>query len=144
MSTVIRPELSKKNEYFVEKERYYELKHFCKQYKRWEDIVSDQNIHYAGYWDSELAGGADKKAIYISKPTEREVELREKCLKNIKLLDVCAEAASNSTFAYYILLGVTQGLSYDTLKTKYDMPCSRDYYYSRYRKFFWILDAARD
>jgi hypothetical protein len=23
-------------------------------------------------------------------------------------------------------------------------PCSRDYFYDRYRKFFWILDGVRD
>lgn len=29
MSTTIRPELSEKNQYWLDKHRYYELKHFC-------------------------------------------------------------------------------------------------------------------
>lgn len=36
MGTVIRPELSKKNRNWIEKHRYYELKHFCMQYNIWK------------------------------------------------------------------------------------------------------------
>ena len=32
-----RAEVSKKNKYYISKHRYYELKHFCLQYKEWED-----------------------------------------------------------------------------------------------------------
>ena len=35
MGTVIRPEITKKNKYWIEKHRYYELKHFCLQYPIW-------------------------------------------------------------------------------------------------------------
>ena len=31
MATMIRPELSEKNPYWIERHRYYELKHFCLQ-----------------------------------------------------------------------------------------------------------------
>lgn len=36
MGTIIRPELSEKNKYWLEKHRYYELKHFCLQYPLWK------------------------------------------------------------------------------------------------------------
>lgn len=32
MATVIRPEISPKNKYWISKHRHYELKHFCLQY----------------------------------------------------------------------------------------------------------------
>ena len=32
MATVLRPELSPKNKYHIDKHHYYELKHFCLQY----------------------------------------------------------------------------------------------------------------
>ena len=35
MSTDIRPEISPNNKYWIEKHRYYELKHFCLQYPLW-------------------------------------------------------------------------------------------------------------
>lgn len=44
----------------------------------------------------------------------------------------------------YILKAVTEGLSYTYLKTALEMPCGRDAYYDRYRRFFWLLDKERD
>lgn len=40
MSTTIRPEISKKKNYWIEKHRYYELKHFCLQYPIWKKACS--------------------------------------------------------------------------------------------------------
>lgn len=40
MATTIRPELSEKNPYWIEKHRYYELKHFCLQYPIWRKAYS--------------------------------------------------------------------------------------------------------
>jgi len=36
MGTAVRPEVSDKSEYWVERHRYYELKHFCLQYPIWK------------------------------------------------------------------------------------------------------------
>lgn len=36
MGTVIRPEVSSKNTYYILRHRYYELKHFCLQYPEWK------------------------------------------------------------------------------------------------------------
>ena len=38
MGTTLRAELSEKNPYWIEKHRYYELKHFCLQYPIWKKI----------------------------------------------------------------------------------------------------------
>ena len=40
MATVLRPELSSKNKYYIDKHRYYELKHFCLQYPEWKKSYS--------------------------------------------------------------------------------------------------------
>ena len=45
MGTTIRPELSEKNPYWIERHRYYELKHFCLQYPIWKKAS-------APLWDS--------------------------------------------------------------------------------------------
>ena len=41
MGTTVRPELSKKNRYWISKARYYELKHFCLQYPGWRKAYSE-------------------------------------------------------------------------------------------------------
>ena len=40
MGTTLRAELSEKNPYWIEKHRYYELKHFCLQYPIWKKAYS--------------------------------------------------------------------------------------------------------
>lgn len=40
MATVIRPEISIKNKYWISKHRHYELKHFCLQYNGWKKAYS--------------------------------------------------------------------------------------------------------
>lgn len=45
--------------------------------------------------------------------------------------------------ASYILKAVTEGLSYNYLKARLEIPCSRDMYYDRYRRFFWLLDQTK-
>ena len=44
----------------------------------------------------------------------------------------------------YIVKGVTEGKSYTYLKTKLGIPCGRDMYYERYRKFFLLLNESRE
>lgn len=39
MGTVIRSEISKKNPYYINKHRYYELKHYCLQYYIWKEAA---------------------------------------------------------------------------------------------------------
>lgn len=41
MATVLRPELSQKNKYHIDKHRYYELKHFCLQYPEWKRAYNE-------------------------------------------------------------------------------------------------------
>lgn len=51
MSTTIHPELSKKNTYWIEKHRYYELKHFCLQYPIWKEAYHIKYIkEKVGNW----------------------------------------------------------------------------------------------
>ena len=40
----------------------------------------------------------------------------------------------------YLIKGVTENLSYDILKVRFDIPCSRSVYYKKYRYFFALLD----
>jgi hypothetical protein len=63
--------------------------------------------------------------------------------RRIKLIEQCAMEADDFLYRY-ILKAVTEGLSYTNLKTKLEIPCGRDMYYDRYRKFFWLLSEARD
>lgn len=139
MATVIRPELSTKNKYWIDKHRHYELKHFCLQYPTWKrtyaalselsitlskiDRVGSNNIP-----GDPTSSCALKKAYYSDK---------------IKMVEKIAMETDDFLYQY-ILKAVTEGLSYTYLKTKLNIPCGRDMYYEKYRKFFWLLSNVRE
>ena len=58
MSTLIRPEISKNNEYWIPRHRYYELKHFCLQYREWVKIVNSLDSKLPSTSCIECIGGA--------------------------------------------------------------------------------------
>lgn len=137
MGTVIRPDISQKNKYWIDKHRHYELKHFCLQYPEWKKTYnSSPNI------SSSTTNEVSRSNIH-SDPTFKEVMRKKRYLERIELIEQIAREADNNLYSY-ILKGVTEGLSYTHLKHRLDIPCSKDTYYDRYRRFFWLLDQTRD
>lgn len=138
MSTIIRPELSVKNKYYIEKHRYYELRHFCLQYPIWKKTLSAiGNIKYASPDISSVrieGGNAD--------PTADLVQARIFYSDRISMVEKVA-AKTDSEIAAYLLRGVTEGVAYEYLKSKLNIPCCREKYYELYRKFFYLLSIAR-
>jgi hypothetical protein len=62
--------------------------------------------------------------------------------ERIKMIETIAREADDYLWQF-ILKAVTENLSYTHLKTKFDIPCGKDMYYDRYRKFFWLLSKVR-
>ena len=139
MATVIRAEISEKNKYYIDKHRYYELKHFCLQYNEWKKAYANCNesIIFASKLEREPSSNihSDITAKYAIKKLQYGTR--------IKMVERIAMEADDFLYPY-ILKAVTEGLSYTHLKTRLDIPCGRDMYYDRYRKFFWLLSEARD
>ena len=97
MSREIRPELSKRNPYWIEKHRYYELKHFCLQYPVWKRIYSEL--------DGFKSSGTDvapSKNISPSDPTALFAEKRLYYLEKIEAVEQAAKE-SDPELATYIL-----------------------------------------
>lgn len=139
MGTIIRPEISIKNKYWVSKHRYYELKHFCLQYPIWKTLYSELD----GMNNRKIQSDVFYKSNTPGDPTSKYAEERLLYFEKMKLVEQAAIAA-DPDLASYILKAVTEGLSYTQLKSKLEIPCGRDMYYDRYRRFFWLLDRTRD
>lgn len=136
MSTVIRPEISKKKSWYISRHRYYELKHFCLQYPEWKHEYANA----IKYPDGVRKNTTD--SIEWTDPVSRSVELMDQYRRKIDLVESSAYE-SDESLGQYILLGVTEDLSYVALKMIYEIPCGRDMYYDRYRKFFYILSRKK-
>lgn len=136
MNTKVRPELSTKNPYWIDKHRYYELKHFCLQYPTWKKMRGALN---------ELGQHPIKEFIpsgETSDPTAKYAEKRAFYSSRIEMIEKIAEE-TDAELGTYILKGVTQGIPYNILRVKENVPCCKDVYYELYRRFFWLLSEAR-
>ena len=137
MNTTVRAEVSKKNGYWIDRHRYYELKHFCLQYLLWKKAYEEPDGVYA-------------KQLYFIIPTKTEPAnpTEEAAIRKLyfhERMQMVEKAAKDTDkdLSAYILKGVTEAISYDQLKARFDIPCCKEVYYNLYRRFFWILSQAR-
>ena len=135
--TKLKPELSKKNRYWISKHRYYELKHFCLQYQEWKAMYLSLSEPYHTTFEMPQDS---KKTIEWSDPTSKMVLKREYYLTRMKLVEETAKMA-DPQIAQYLFEGVTTDVGYTYLKSVKDIPCGKDFYYDRYRRFFWLLHS---
>lgn len=140
MATVIRAEISPRNKYWIDKHRHYELKHFCLQYPMWKKMYADL---------SDLSATLTRRGREIfanntpSDPTAKCAIKKAYYAERIEMVENAAKEADPYLYKY-ILRAVTEELSFTYLKTVMNIPCGKDMYYDRYRKFFWLLSNTRD
>ena len=139
MATKIRPELSVKNKYYIDKHRHYQLKHFCLQYPNWKRTYAELD------GNSISLSSVDKmpNSNLPGDPTAKRAITKVRLVERIDMIEKAAKEADRQLHNY-ILKAVTENLSYTYLKTKLDIPCGKDMYYDRYRRFFWLLNKVRD
>lgn len=126
---MLKTELSSRNPYKLPKHRYLELKHWCLQYPEWKRIYTSLER-------------CNEISVDIFDPTAKLAILRTDCRRCMDLLENTA-FGFDTELGSYIFKAVTKDLSFNQLKLLDDIPCERDMYYSRYRKFFWLLSMAK-
>lgn len=138
MATIMRAEVSEKNKYWISKHRHYELRYFCRQYPAWRRTYKTLNNTSVQSSSANKLPSSNIPADPTGNTAARKVDILEK----MNLIESAAIKADKE-LADYILKGITEGLSYTQLRSKLNIPCSRDTYYDRYRRFFWLLDKER-
>jgi hypothetical protein len=138
MATVVRAKISEKNKYYIDKHRYYELKHFCLQYNEWKKAYAACNEAIIFVSGVERIPSSNIPSDLTAKYALKKAHYGER----IKMIEQTAKEA-DEFLEPYILKAVTEGLSYTYLKSRLNIPCGRDMYYDRYRRFFWLLNKAR-
>ncbi len=138
MSTTIRNELSKKNCYHVEKYRMLELKNFCRQYGYLKNQIKNIDGYKSRWGVVDLT-----QKVNLSSIQDRLDDILDSNLRRITMIEECAKLCDR-IMCKWILIGVTEGVTYDNLRLVHNIPCSREKYYIYYRKFFYILDKMRN
>ncbi len=135
--TDIRPELSKRNSFWISRHRFYELKHFCLQYQEWKDELSCLSCSKNPLSEEHIG-----KSAGPSDPVLSAVMKRELLNGYLDMVDKAAGACSED-LGKYVFKGVTEGISYEHLFAQMGIPCCKETYYDSFRRFFWVLSKLR-
>ena len=136
MGTKYRPKISTKNKYWISKHRFYEIQHHCLQYKEWKDEYDTLECQGAKGVDYDNMPHGNSVGDPTSIIAMRKIVLKDK----IDLVEKTAHDAEPS-LAKYILTAVTnEGISYNYLELVMGIPCKKDMYYDRRRKFYWLMN----
>lgn len=130
-------ELSKKNPYYVNVYRYKELVYFCRQYPMWEKALTSLSNLYAKPTELGMLVQTSRGGANVVERCAISIDFFKTKMKIVE--DAAKE--TDPELCDYLLKGITQGLSYDKLGY---IPCCRDTYYDRYRKFFYYLNKIQN
>jgi len=134
MSVSVRSEFSKRSRWWLSKHRFLELYHYCLQYREWKAELKSLDGRRAVTYDAASGGGGSGDPTFSL--AARRTELEGKILT----VEECAFEADGE-LAKYILLGVTDdNVTYNFMDQRLGIPCSKNTYYDKRRKFFFILD----
>lgn len=140
MGDFLSKELSKMNKWWLPKYRYLELRYFALQYPDWKRKYAELEGSVG-----MVSRGTDTLRVNASKVADRtaEIAIQRKLLSDyMRMVEQSAMAADPELYSY-ILKAVTEDLTFGTLKSLYDIPCERDMFYDRRRKFYWVLNGLR-
>ncbi|MBQ7860337.1 MAG: hypothetical protein IJ347_09440 [Faecalibacterium sp.] len=118
--------------YEISRERYRELKYFCRQYPEKKRKLADARDLSGQNWDGM------PHANTVGDPTARRAEKALRYAHDVELIErVAAQAAPDCTRE--LLLNVTEGVPWEKLPVYRG---KRQFYAIR-RRFFWLLDAQK-
>ena len=118
----------------IDVHEFYMALHFAYQYKKWcEELEGLKDTSKAITYSDMPKGNINPD------PTGELVERREQLVRNKDLVERCAKEADPELYEW-IMLGVTnEGITYQSLKEFKGIPCGKDMYYDRRRKFYYLL-----
>ena len=116
----------------MEKHRYLELLHYCRQYYVLKKKLPDCYGVGSPILSDLPRGGAKTSVV------ERQAERAEKYRDKIDKIERAARQASDGSREIYlaIIQNVASGVTYEHIS----VPCGKRQFYESRRRFFWLLD----
>ena len=128
-----RNELSKKSKYYLPKEEYLTVKHFCLQYPAWEAELD-------ALPDAARAITYDGDRVQTSRDSDPVSDLALRRIELEKKKDIIDRAVAKVApeIAEYIIRGICYGETERQLERQ-GMPCGKKYYYRRRNEAYWEI-----
>lgn len=136
----IRSTLSKKNEYYISPHAFYAAYHQAMRYTEWleeYEAIASATIKAVDY---EHDGGSGS---YTGDPTSSLGAKLARISKNLDAIRWAAKEAGEDLYTYILYAVTNEGVTYKYLRTK-KIPCSRNEFYQRRRKFYYLLSKRME
>lgn len=120
--------------YNISKHRFAEVYHFCLQYSEWKDELKYKTDNLNGVQITDMptahSGVSSVETLAI-----RRAILEGKC----KVIEQTAIETDSEIYQYILKAVTNEFISYNYLYTVMGIPCSRNTWYERRRKFYYLL-----
>lgn len=124
-----------KEKYKISKHRFAEIYHFCMQYNEWRDELKFKNDNIASPIISDIPSNNSGTKSNVENLALRRTSLENKC----KLIEQTAIEADPGIYQYILKAVTNEHISYNYLKMIMNIPCGKNYYYEKRKKFYYLL-----
>lgn len=126
--------LKPSNKYFLPKETFLTVVHYCKQYPLWVDELRKTA-------DTGRAIRYDQDRVQTSgdyDPTSEIAIRRVELTKKKEMVDTAALLVAGKSMASWLINGVCHDRTYTALRAE-GIPCGKNYYYALRRRFYYEM-----
>ena len=121
--------------YKLSKHEFLNAYHYALRYQEWTDeykALSD-TVKAVTYENADMPHGEAPQ-----NPTEDAAIKRENLMNKIRLINETVFEADSSIYPYLLKAVTNENVTYAILLAE-GIPCGKDYYYDRRRKFYFLL-----
>ena len=125
-------------QYGIDRERYLELLHMCRQYPLWKQKLSDLIGIQAIKMDSQPHGSG------TGDPVAALAEKRDRFTKKVDLIESCAQSVGDGSWARALILNICYGQGYSLIDPVIMPTANRNAFFNGRKEFFIILNEKTD
>lgn len=122
------------NKYGISKHKFLQVYHFCMQYNEWKD-----ELQYKADTVKSIEITGMPKGSGGENATEKLAIRRAELMKKCELIESTCREADPDIWRWLFKAVTNDGVSYTYLKECMNIPCGKDMYYDRRRKFYWLM-----
>ena len=129
----VRPLNNKK--YNISKHKFAEVYHHCMQYQEWKDELKYKTDAVKSIEYGKEGHGSGGTGSSTEKIGMRRAELTKKC----ELIEQTVREADEDLYQYLLKAVTTEYVTYKYLKEIMGIPASKNVYYDRRKKFYYLM-----
>lgn len=120
--------------YKLSKSEYLSAKYYALRYNEWLAEYNSITDSVGGMAMDGMPHGTT-----VGNPTERLAIRKAELIDRMKLIEQSAIEADADLYEYIIKAVTNEDVTFHNLKIFMQIPCQKDLFYDRKRKFYWIL-----